>query len=200
MEEINRILELFDSADKWRAFIELSSKRNDLVDELYSRFLNDFRRISGHHLVDSGWYLISNNKHIGIRPIGTQLIGVLIEWAWWNNPATPWGRRGAFIYIDCDHTNSNKLFSMINAEKNKLPLQDYEENYQNHQWLPFVKQIPSAMFTVDGNSNDCLTSFEDCLYMAKDNASLLAQNLWDEVFQPFASKEIADIMLGFLQE
>lgn len=200
MEEINRILELFDSADKWRAFIELSSKRNDLVDELYTRFLIEFRRISGHHLVDSGWYVTDDKNYFGIKPKGTKLIGVLIEWAWWNDPTTPWGRRGAFIWIDAKHTNSYKVYSKINTLQNELPLRDFEENYQNHQWLPFVKKIPSAVFTVDGYSNDCLSSFEECLYMAKDNASLLAQNIWDEVFQPFASKEIADNMLGFLRE
>ena len=34
MEEVNKVMTLFDSKDKWNAFIELSNMRTELVNEL----------------------------------------------------------------------------------------------------------------------------------------------------------------------
>ena len=45
-----------------------------------------------------------------------------------------------------------------------------------------------------------ITSVEKCLYMAKDNASQLAMNLWEEVYEPFANKEIANLMRSFVKQ
>ena len=39
MEEVKKVLALFDSAEKWNAFIELSNMRNAMVDELKGRLL-----------------------------------------------------------------------------------------------------------------------------------------------------------------
>lgn len=78
----------------------------------------------------------------------------------------------------------------------RLPLQDYEDNIKNNRWLPFVKQIPAWVFEVE---ND-ITSVEKCLYTAKDYASRLARNLWEEVYKPFANKEIADLMRSFVKQ
>ncbi len=85
---------------------------------------------------------------------------------------------------------------MIKSNKASLPLQDYEENYHNHSWIPFIKQIPSEVFDVD---ND-ITSVEECLYMAKDNATQLTINIWENVFKPFATKENADLMRNFVNQ
>lgn len=39
MEEVKHVLELFDSAEKWKAYIELSNMREGLLNELKSRLL-----------------------------------------------------------------------------------------------------------------------------------------------------------------
>ncbi|MDO4950484.1 MAG: hypothetical protein Q4E49_00295 [Bacteroidales bacterium] len=195
MDEVKNILALFDSAEKWNAFIELSKMREAMVDELKSRLSDELQKIANKKLVDSGWELRSEYNGISIRPIDNSLIGVKIgEWRWWNDSNAPWCRRGACIWLDANSVNSSKTFELIKLNKKRLPLQDYEENIQNHYWFPFVKQIPSRVFNVDDN----ITSVDECLYMAKDNAEQLARNLWKEVFQPFATKENADLMRSFV--
>lgn len=196
MEEVKKVLALFDSAEKWNAFIELSNMRNAMVDELKGRLLVELQRIVNSDLVDSGWELVTDNNNISIKPIGTPLIAITIKWSWWNAPNTPWCRRGASVWIDANSTNSNKVFELIKSNKEYLPLQDYEENIQNHTWFPFIKQIPSRVFNVDDN----ITSVEGCLYMAKDNAAQLAMNIWDNVFKPFATKENADLMRSIVNQ
>ena len=196
MEEVKKILALFDSAEKWNAFIELSNMRNTMVDELKSRLLVELRRIANKKLIDSGWELVSDNNNISIKPIDTPLIAIKIEWSWWNAHNTPWCIRGASVWIDANSTNCNNVFDMIKSNKERLPLQDYEENIQNHKWFPFIKQIPASVFNV----NDDITSVEECLYMAKDNAEQLAMNIWENVFRPFATKENADLMQSFVMQ
>lgn len=194
MEEVKKVLALFDSAEKWNAFIELSNMRNAMVEELKSRLQLELNIIANKKLLDSGWEMHSDNNGISIRPIGAPLIAITIEWSWWNAPNTPWCRRGASVWVDASSTNSQNVFDMIKSNRNALPLQDYEENIQNHTWFPFIKQIPASVFNV----NDDITSVEQCLYMAKDNASKLALNIWENVFEPFATKENADLMRSFV--
>ena len=59
MEEVKKVLALFDSAEKWNAFIELSNMRNAMVDELKGRLLVELQRIVNSDLVDSGWELVT---------------------------------------------------------------------------------------------------------------------------------------------
>ena len=120
MEEVKKVLALFDSAEKWNAFIELSHMRNAMVDELKSRLLVELQIIAKTDLIDSGWELFSDNNSISMKPIETPLIAITIEWSWWNAPNTPWCRRGASIWIDGNSTNSNNVFDMIKSNKEGL--------------------------------------------------------------------------------
>lgn len=196
MEDIKQVLALFDSANKWNAFIELSNMKDAMVDELKYRLLIELKRIADKSLINSGWNSFSDTNKLCIKPNETSLIAISIEWSRWNAPNTPWCRRGACVWIDANSTNSNKVFEMIKSNKASLPLQDYEENIHNHIWFPFIKQIPSRVFNV----NDDIVSVEECLYMAKDNATQLAMNIWEDVFRPFATRENADLMKSFVMQ
>ncbi len=80
MEEVNNVLALFDSAEKWNAFIELSNMRSAMVDELKSRLQDELQKNAKEELIDSGWELESNNDYISIKPVGIPRIGIVIEW------------------------------------------------------------------------------------------------------------------------
>ena len=198
MEEVNNVLALFDSAEKWNAFIELSNMRSAMVEELKSRLQNELQKIANKELIDSGWEYEcrSDNGVMSILPIGTSLIKIALEWDLWIYD-DPWRKRGAGIWI---HANSEcidpkKVFELIKSNKASLPLQDYEENFhETFKWYPFIKRIPSSVFGVD----DSVTSVDECLYMAKDNAAQLAKNIWENLFKPFATKENAELMKSFV--
>ena len=195
MEEIKNVMALFDSKDKWNAFIELSNMRTELVNEMKDRLIIELKKIAESSLTDAGWIFDANYDYIKMYPIGSNIVGVVIEWRRWNEP---WSRRGACIWFNRDDKSIDwpKVYDKIKTNKNSLHLQDYGENIQNHGWFPFVKQIPAKVFDVENDT----TSVEKCLYMAKDHASQLATNLWEEVYKPFANKEIADLMRSFVKE
>ena len=195
MEEVKHILELFDSAEKWNAFIELSNMREKLVYELKSRLVFELQKISEKYIANSRWeFFYDNNINIiSIRPIDTPLIGIAIEWPTWN---FSWSKRSAAVRIEANKIDSFFVFEKIKKNRHRLPMQDFEENIQNHGWFPFIKQIPANVFNV----KDEISSFEECLYIANKNPELLANNLWKEVFEPFAKKEYADIMCGVVTQ
>lgn len=189
MEEVNTVLSLFDSTEKWKAYIELANMKQDLVSELKKRLITELRKVAETNLAGSGWEFFADNEYnIYIKPKDSLLIGIGIEWRWWDNSANPWCKRGACLWVDARNANSPNVFNEIKSCEDSLPLDDYEENIENHGWLPFIKEIPSTIFDVDEST----TSVEGSLYRAKDNAAQLANDLWKEVFEPFANKECAD--------
>ena len=194
MEEVKQVLALFNSQEKWNAFIELSNMKDDIVNELKSRLLVELQIIADNSLADSGWLFGSDNNGVYIKPKRTELIAISIEWSWWNQSNVLWCKRGTFLWVDANSIDSSKVFEQVQTYRNKLAFQDYVENIQNHTWFPYVKQIPASVFNV----NESTTSIEECLYMAKDNAKLLAENLWKQVFEPFANKECANLMEFFV--
>lgn len=185
MEDIKEVLALFDTFDKWSSYIELANMRMDLLNELKSRLKTELKKIAEMHL-DSEWTFYCDNNYICIKPSGTPLIGIILEWQWWK---TAWCRRGVALWVDANNTDSKRVFSEIRERKSLLPLQDFVENIQNHSWFPFVKQIPSKVFDV----SDETISVDECLFKAKDKSVQLAFDLWEEVFKPFATQEIAQI-------
>lgn len=194
MEDVKQVLALFDTKDKWNAFIELSKMKDDMVNELKSRLLEELQRIADISLVESGWLFGSDKNGVYIKPISTSLIAISIEWSWWDQSNVPWCKRGTCLWVDANSIDSSKVFEQVQIYRSNPAFQDFVENIQNHTWFPYVKQIPASVFDVD----DSTTSVEECLYMAKDNAKLLAENLWKQVFEPFANKKWAGLMESFV--
>lgn len=54
MENIKQIMDLFDSAEKWSAYIELSNYREDLVKYLKSSLCNEIQVLANSKLQDTG--------------------------------------------------------------------------------------------------------------------------------------------------
>ena len=195
MEDIKQVLALFDNEEKWNSYIELSNMKDALVSELKTRLLNELRRIGNEKLKDSGWVFYDRFKdEIGIVPIDSDLgIGVVFEY---------WKRGGAYsrssVIFSKEGINYSFLHDLIKQIRDKLPLQgplqDYTEN--PHSWEPYIKRIPANVFGV----SDDVTSIEQCLYRAKDHAKDLAEDIWQEVFEPFANKEVGEILKSIVEK
>ena len=187
MEDIKYVLDLFDTKEKWISFIELSEMRDGLVKILKSRLSEEIEIIAKKELVGTGWIFKYDEKEIKIVPEGSSLIAITIYWSYWGYP---WFRRGAGLWVAADYINHEKVVDKLLTNKGVLPLLDFVEN-SNHRWFPFVKSIPATIFDV----SDDVVLMDKCLYRAKDYAKDLAESLWTNVFEPFATKEIADMFV-----
>lgn len=189
MEDTNMILDLFESHEQWSAYIELANMKQAFTDELKERLSIAMRKLTDRILPGSGWRFAYNKDHLTIFPLGLEIIGVRIEWGWWNDATTPWGHRSAFLWVNYDALKDLDVKDKIRANKAQLPLSTFEES-DMHDWLPFVHKISAAVFNVSNETS----LMELCLYEAKDHADTLAENIWNDVFAPFANPKCAEIL------
>ena len=189
MEDTRMILDLFESQEQWNAYIELANMKQAFTDELKERLSTAMQKLTDRVLAGSGWRFACDRDHLAIFPLGTEMICITIEWGWWNDVNSPWGHRSAFLWVNYDALKDPDVKDKIRANKAQLPLSSFEES-DMHNWLPFVHKIPAAVFNVPNET----TLMEQCLYEAKDHADRLAENIWDDVFAPFANPECAEIL------
>lgn len=191
MNEMEKVLNLFKTADDWNSFVELSNMKDMMVRELKSRLLTKMRIIAESNLSGAGWKYDANYDYISIVLQKYYSLSIRIEWRHWS-----WYKRGAGIWINHPEIISEKFIGNVNANadlKGFLTANGFHESREN-AWYPFMKTIPAKVF-FQKDSNDSCRLVEECLFRAKQDAKGLADDLWEEVFKPFVEKEDAISML-----
>lgn len=74
MNEIEKVLSFFKTAEDWNSFVELSNMKDMMVRELKSRLLNEMRIIAESNLSGAGWEYDAKDDYISIL-CGTSPIG-----------------------------------------------------------------------------------------------------------------------------
>ena len=182
MNEIEKVLSLFKTAEDWNSFVELSNMKDMMVCELKSRLLNKMRIIAESNLSGAGWKYDAKDDYISIVLQGQHALSICIEWRHWS-----WYKRGAGIWIDPSKITPEVFIGKVNANadlKGFLTDKGFHESREN-AWYPFMKTIPAEVFF----SNDSCRLVEECLFRAKQEAKELADDLWETVFRPFVENE-----------
>ena len=191
MENIKQIMDLFNNAEKWSAYIELSNYRVSLVEYLKSTLCQEIQALANFKLKNTGWIFEYNNDlNLKMYPEASKLIAVAIEWGFWNQP---WYRRGVGIWVNDDETDSRKVYEKLKELRHSLPLDGFED--RSRAWIPVTRQIPASVFGV----TDKVESVEECLYMASVNPKQLSLNIWHNVFEPFATKEYSELVASVVK-
>lgn len=191
MNEIEKVLSLFKTAEDWNSFVELSNMKDMMVRELKSRLLTEMRKIAVPKLSGADWEYDANYDYISIVLQKYHLLSIRIEWRHWS-----WYERGAGIWINHPEIIPEKFIGKVNANadlKGFLTDNGFHESREN-AWYPFMKTIPAKVF-FQKDSNDSCRLVEECLFRAKQDAKGVADDLWEEVFKPFVEKEDAISML-----
>lgn len=197
MNEIEKVLSLFKTAEDWNSFVELSNMKDMMVRELKCRLLTEMRKIAVPKLSGADWEYDANCDYISIVLHGHHTLKICIEWKFWT---CPWYKRGAGIWINYPEIIPEKFIGKVNANadlKGFLTDNGFHES-REHLWYPFVKTIPAPVFH-DGNNDSCKL-VEECLFRAKQDAKGLADNLWEKVFKPFVeNKNVISMLVEALQ-
>lgn len=191
MNEIEKVLSLFETAEDWNSFVELSNMKDMMVRELKCRLLTEMRKIAVPKLSGADWEYDAKDDYISIVLQGHHALSICIEWRHWS-----WYKRGAGIWIDPSKIAPEDFIGNVNANadlKGFLTDNGFHESREN-AWYPFMKTIPAKVF-FQKDSNDSCRLVEECLFRAKQDAKGLADDLWEEVFKPFVEKEDAISML-----
>ena len=191
MNEIEKVLSLFKTAEDWNSFVELSNMKDMMVRELKSRLLTEMRKITVPKLSGADWEYDANYDYISIVLQKYHSLSIRIEWRHWS-----WYERGAGIWINHPEIIPEKFIGKVNANadlKGFLTDNGFHESREN-AWYPFMKTIPAKVF-FQKDSNDSCKLVEECLFRAIQDAEGLAKDLWNNVFKPFVEKEDAISML-----
>lgn len=196
MNEIEKVLSFFKTAEDWNSFVELSNMKDMMVRELKSRLLTEMRIIAESNLSGAGWEYDAKDDYISIVLQKHQSLSIRIEWRHWS-----WYKRGAGIWINPSEINPEKFIGKVNANadlKGFLTDKGFHESREN-AWYPFVKTIPAKVFFQNVNNDSCKL-VEECLFRAKQDAKGLADDLWEEVFKPFVeNKNVISMLVEALQ-
>lgn len=197
MNEIEKVLSLFKTAEDWNSFVELSNMKDMMVRELKCRLLTEMRIIAESNLSGADWEYDANCDYISIVLHGHHTLKLGIEWKFWT---CPWYKRGAGIWINPSEITPEDFIGKVYGNtklKDFLTANGFHES-REHLWYPFVKTIPATVFH-DGNNDSCKL-VEECLFRAKQDAKVLADNLWKEVFKPFVeNKNVISMLVEALQ-
>lgn len=194
MNEIEKVLSLFKTAEDWNSFVELSNMKDMMVRELKSRLLTEMRKIAVPKLSGADWEYDANYDYISIVLQKYHSLSIRIEWRHWS-----WYERGAGIWINHPEIIPEKFIGKVNANadlKGFLTDNGFHESREN-AWYPFVKTIPATVFH-DGNNDSCKL-VEECLFRAIQDAEGLAKDLWNNVFNPFVEGNVISMLVEVLQ-
>lgn len=196
MNEIENVLSLFKTAEDWNSFVELSNMKDVMVRELKSRLLTEMRKIAESDLSGAGWEYDAKDDYISIVLQKHHSLSIRIEWRHWS-----WYERGAGIWINPSEITPEDFIGKVYGNtklKDFLTANGFHESREN-AWYPFMKTIPAKVFFQNVNNDSCKL-VEECLFRAKQDAKGLADDLWEEVFNPFVeNKNVISMLVEALQ-
>ena len=198
MNEIENVLSLFKTAEDWNSFVELSNMKDMMVRELKSRLLTKMRKIAVPKLSGADREYDAKYDYISILLQKHHSLKICIEWKFWT---CPWYKRGAGIWINPSEITPEDFIGKVYGNtklKDFLTANGFHESREN-AWYPFMKTIPAKVFFQNVNNDSCKL-VEECLFRAKQDAKGLADDLWEEVFNPFVeNKNVISMLVEALQ-
>ena len=145
MNEIEKVLSFFKTAEDWNSFVELSNMKDMMVRELKSRLLTEMRIIAESNLSGAGWKYDAKDDYISIVLQKHYSLSICIEWSHWS-----WYKRGAGIWIDPSKIAPEDFIGNVNANadlKGFLTDNGFHESRKN-AWYPFNIQFRQQCFTM----------------------------------------------------
>lgn len=86
MNEIEKVLSFFKTAEDWNSFVELSNMKDMMGRELKSRLLTEMRIIAESNLSGAGWKYDAKDDYISIvlHNNNHHTLEIRIEWQFWT--------------------------------------------------------------------------------------------------------------------
>ena len=194
MNEIEKVLSFFKTAEDWNSFVELSNMKDMMVRELKRRLLNEMRIIAESNLSGAGWKYDAKDDYISIVLQKHYSLSICIEWRHWS-----WYKRGAGIWIDPSKIAPEDFIGNVNANadlKGFLTDNGFHESRKN-AWYPFMKTIPATVFH-DGNNDSCSLEEEGRFKVIQDG-EVWGKGLWNNGVEPLVNKNVISMLVEALQ-
>ena len=175
---LQQAMTLFDSQEKWDAFLELCSSKNTICEKWKWVMINRLKHLFGS-TVDTNKWLFDEWVRICPKKIGWGKIEMRI-----NINET----RG-YLWINNNEYDSVKVRQMIqNNPVAMLLLKGFEYRNESDIWSkPFATDI-------------CSHSFDSSSYIWGHDTERVAKVLFETYIKPFMTDEIADFFVKVCEE
>ena len=175
---MQQAMEMFDSQEKWDAFLELCSLKTTIRDKWKWGLINKLRSLFGSTVGTNKW-LFSDGGCICPKKIGWNKIAMCINFD---------DTRG-YLWINNNEYDSVKVRQMIQDNPVAMSLlKGFEYRSESDIWSkPFDKDI-------------CTYTFESSCYLWGHDTERVAKVLFETYIQPFMTDEIADFFVKVCEE
>ena len=179
---------LFDTQEKWDAFLELCYKKDPLRQHWFHETIDSLMGLFMRHSGYDGWNLIRGDFWIRLSPCETGKESLSINIDFWN--------RKSCVWINANLHNSGVVVKML-EEKSSILLPALPGFvFNNHPWEPMVKTIPSDIINYE---ND-LKTFDSFMYTWHNRKEVVAERIFDEYFSPVLKPEILGEFVGISKQ
>ena len=175
---------LFDTQEKWDAFLELCYKKDPLRRHWFHETIDSLEGLFLRHPGHDGWNLIRGDFWIRLSPSATGQDSLSINIDFWN--------RKSCVWINANLHDSGTVARLL--EENSSSLLPVLPGFvsSSHPWEPMFKTIPSDIINYE---NDPKT-FDSYMFTWKNRKEDVAKRIFDEYFAPVLTPGILGVFVG----
>lgn len=173
---------LFDTPEKWDAFLELCYKKDPLRHYWFHNTIDNVESMVLNHPGHNGWKMIRGDFWIRLSPAETGQESLSITIDFWN--------RRACVWINATLHDSGAVVALLEEHSSSLlpALPGFVTN--NHPWEPMAKTIPADIINYE---NDPKT-FDSFMYTWNDRKDSVAKRIFEEFLEPVLQPCILEIL------
>jgi hypothetical protein len=162
---------LFDSQEKWDAFVELCYKKDPLRHYWFNNTIDAVEQLVLNHPGHNGWKLIRGDFWIRLSPVETGQESLSIHIDFWG--------RWAGVWINANLHNPETVVSLLEEYSSGLlpALPGFVTN--NEPWVPMTKTIPADIINYEKDPK----TFDSFMYTWNSRKDAVAKRIFDEFFE-----------------
>ena len=179
--EFSEIGKLFNSQEKWDAFLELWYVKDNLRNHWYDETVLQVRKLCEAHADGGAWVVSSGYYWIRLSPreTGQESLSINVDFSQRN--ASLWINANLF---DAKITSSEVLVNGAIL----LPCLPGFVSY-NHPWCPMLKAIPTDIINYEADWK----TFDSFMYKWAHSDGAIAKRTYSEFFEPVLNAKVADL-------
>lgn len=172
---------LFDTQEKWDAFLDLCYIKNTLRKHWFYHTIDAVDRLVLNHPRHNGWKLFRGDFWVRLSPVETGQESLSINIDFWH--------RSSSLWINANHYDSKNVNNLIEQNSSTLlpVLPGFVTN--NNPWEPMVKTIPADIINYEADEK----TFDSFMFTWNNKEAIVAQRIFEEYLEPVMKPEILEV-------
>ena len=179
--QFSELGKLFDTQEKWDAFLELWYVKDNLRNHWYDETVLRVRELCEAHADGDAWVVNSGYYWIRLSPRETGLESLSIH--------IDFSDRNASLWINANLFDAKNISTEVLANGAMLLPCLPGFVYNNHPWCPMLKAIPSDIINYEADWK----TFDSFMYKWAHSGGAIAEKIFSEFFEPVLNANVAEL-------